>query len=163
MLQFLPANLQSTMIEIIPYFTDSFKNSSQIDYGTDHETNFAAWLYCLAQLGVIKEEDYHAMVARVFVKYLELMRKLQLVYCLEPAGSHGVWGLDDYHFLSFFFSSSQEKGNDDVPLKCLFILKELSSFGVYFTTGVQRSYLFHMLLWPFQLLISEFGSSVIYL
>ncbi|XP_030946813.1 serine/threonine-protein phosphatase 2A activator [Quercus lobata] len=107
MLQFLPADLQSATIEIVPYFTDSFGNSSRIDYGTGHETNFAAWLYCLARLGVIKEEDYQAVVARVFVKYLELMRKLQLVYCLEPAGSHGVWGLDDYHFLPFIFGSSQ--------------------------------------------------------
>ncbi|KAF5949939.1 hypothetical protein HYC85_011932 [Camellia sinensis] len=107
MLGFLPQDLQSATIEIVPYFTDSFGNSSRIDYGTGHETNFAAWLYCLALLGLIKEEDYQAVVARVFVKYLELMRKLQLVYCLEPAGSHGVWGLDDYHFLPFIFGSAQ--------------------------------------------------------
>lgn len=107
MLQFLPADLSSATVELVPYFTDSFGNSSRIDYGTGHETNFAAWLYCLARLGVIKEEDYQAVVSRVFVKYLELMRKLQLVYSLEPAGSHGVWGLDDYHFLPFIFGASQ--------------------------------------------------------
>ncbi|OVA07941.1 Phosphotyrosyl phosphatase activator [Macleaya cordata] len=107
MLEFLPEELRSATVEIVPYFTDSFGNSSRIDYGTGHETNFAAWLYCLARIGVLKEEDYHAVVSRVFVKYLNLMRKLQTVYCLEPAGSHGVWGLDDYHFLPFIFGSSQ--------------------------------------------------------
>ncbi|KAI7754408.1 hypothetical protein M8C21_020087 [Ambrosia artemisiifolia] len=107
MLQFLPEEMNSATVELTPYFTDSFGNSSRIDYGTGHETNFAAWLYCLARLGVIKEEDYHAVVARVFVKYMELMRKLQLVYSLEPAGSHGVWGLDDYHFLPYIFGASQ--------------------------------------------------------
>ncbi|KAK3001536.1 hypothetical protein RJ639_021079 [Escallonia herrerae] len=107
MLQFLPEDVRSATVELVPYFTDSFGNSSRIDYGTGHETNFAAWLYCLARLGVIKEKDYPATVSRVFVKYLELMRKLQLVYSLEPAGSHGVWGLDDCHFLPFIFGSSQ--------------------------------------------------------
>ncbi|XP_011070459.1 serine/threonine-protein phosphatase 2A activator [Sesamum indicum] len=104
---FLPPHLHDSTIELVPYFTDSFGNASRIDYGTGHETNFAAWLYCLARLGVVGEEDYQALVSRVFVKYLELMRKLQLTYCLEPAGSHGVWGLDDYHFLPYIFGSSQ--------------------------------------------------------
>ncbi|TQD99957.1 hypothetical protein C1H46_014461 [Malus baccata] len=66
MLQFLPEHLHPSTIEIVPYFTDSFGNQTRIDYGTGHETNFAAWLYCLARMGVIKEEDYPAVVARVF-------------------------------------------------------------------------------------------------
>ncbi|EPS70972.1 hypothetical protein M569_03784, partial [Genlisea aurea] len=107
MLKLLPADLRVAATELVPYFTDSFGNATRIDYGTGHETNFAAWLYCLARLGIIREEDYQAVVLRVFVNYLELMRKLQLTYSLEPAGSHGVWGLDDYHFLPYIFGSSQ--------------------------------------------------------
>ncbi|MBA0693583.1 hypothetical protein Goari_003947, partial [Gossypium aridum] len=126
MLQFLPEDLKPSTIEIVPYFTDSFGNSSRIDYGTGHETNFAAWLYCLARMGIIKEEDYQAVVARVFVKYLDLMRKLQLVYCLEPAGSHGVWGLDDYHFLPFIFGSSQLiDHNEYMYLSCIGFIKKV--------------------------------------
>lgn len=93
--------------ELSPYLVDSFGNETRIDYGTGHETTFVAFLFCLAKLGVLKPSDAKAVVLKVFERYIQLMRRLQTTYWLEPAGSHGVWGLDDYQFFPFIWGSSQ--------------------------------------------------------
>lgn len=46
-----------------------------------------------------------------FHRYLEIVRRLQLRYQMEPAGSHGAWSLDDYQFVPFIWGSAQLIGN----------------------------------------------------
>lgn len=50
----------------------------------------------------------------MFWEYLKVARKLQLVYRLEPAGSHGCWSLDDYQFIPFMWGSSQLIDHPDI-------------------------------------------------
>lgn len=90
------------------YFNESWGNKSRIDYGSGHELNFLCFLYGLYRYGVFDlAKDNRNLVLVVFMKYLETMRVIETMYWLEPAGSHGVWGLDDYHFLPFLFGASQ--------------------------------------------------------
>ncbi|EEQ38821.1 Phosphotyrosyl phosphate activator (PTPA) family protein [Clavispora lusitaniae] len=89
------------------YFAESWGDRTRIDYGSGHELNLLCLFYCLKEIGVLKPSDYQALIIVVFNKYMAVMRRLQKTYWLEPAGSHGVWGLDDYHFLPFLFGSAQ--------------------------------------------------------
>lgn len=93
--------------EISIYLNEGFGNSTRIDYGTGHELAFVAFLCCLFKLGVLNEKDATATVLKLFTSYLETCRRLQQTYKMEPAGSHGVWSLDDYQFMPFIWGSAQ--------------------------------------------------------
>ena len=107
--------------EVEVYLHDSFGNSTRIDYGTGHEMAFVMFLACLFNVGVFDlKNDKAAVGLIVFSSYMNLARKLQTTYRMEPAGSQGVWSLDDFQFVSFIWGAAQfRNGNDVVPPKSI--------------------------------------------
>lgn len=104
-------DLEHAVDELGSYLLGSFGSSQRLDYGTGHELSFMAFLAGLWKVGFFAQDDAQAesrgIVIGVFELYLELVRLLIKTYTLEPAGSHGVWGLDDNAFLPYMFGSAQ--------------------------------------------------------
>lgn len=98
--------------ELAAYLLGSFGSAQRLDYGTGHELSFLAFILSLWKLGAFKEAQKQGEIERNIVlgaiePYLRVVRKLILTYTLEPAGSHGVWGLDDHSFQPYIYGSAQ--------------------------------------------------------
>jgi len=124
---------QHLLINLLPYLHSSFGHPTRLDYGTGHESSFLIFLFILYQMGPlagntsgskspmkiqfplpeVMKTTLAPVALSIFSQYLQVMRGLQTKYMLEPAGSHGVWGLDDYHCLPFYFGACQLISNDD--------------------------------------------------
>ncbi|KAL4797678.1 phosphotyrosyl phosphatase activator [Aspergillus venezuelensis] len=98
-------------VELLAYFLGSWGSPQRLDYGTGHELSFLAFLAGIWKLHGFPENspgvEERAIVLGVIQPYLELVRTIIKRYTLEPAGSHGVWGLDDHSFIPYIFGAAQ--------------------------------------------------------
>jgi serine/threonine-protein phosphatase 2A activator len=119
----IPGDDISPFEEIKSYFLGSFGSAQRLDYGSGHELSFLAFLGCIWKLGGFSESnsgnEERGIVLGLIEPYLRLVRRLIRTYTLEPAGSHGVWGLDDHSFIPYIFGSAQYgppiSPNDQTP------------------------------------------------
>jgi hypothetical protein len=112
---------RATIQELCAYMHDAFGHFVRLDYGTGHECSFQVFLFSLCKLGCFGStaeeppsiDRLKAITISIYSAYLRVCRQIQTDYMLEPAGSHGVWGLDDYHCLPFYFGACQLKADGD--------------------------------------------------
>jgi serine/threonine-protein phosphatase 2A activator len=104
--------LTSAAIELGPYLEEAFGNGIRIDYGSGHELSFIAFLTILHHCNLFTKYDLPAIALVVMNRYIQICRRIQTYYNLEPAGSHGVWGLDDYQFVPYIWGSGQLVGQE---------------------------------------------------
>lgn len=92
-----------TEVDTDVYLKNAFGNAVRMDYGTGHELNFLCFLYTLVQQNLLEMCEVFSAMCHYFRVVRNLIRKFNV----EPAGSHGLWGLDDYQFLPFLLGSSE--------------------------------------------------------
>jgi len=108
--QVLPSSKQKYLHELLQYLMEAFGNATRIDYGTGHELSFLFFMCALFKAEILLEQDIVSAALRLFKRYLDFARQLQRTYNMEPAGSQGVWSLDDFQFVPFIWGSAQLAG-----------------------------------------------------
>jgi len=146
-LEVLTVKHEDIVIELKAYLQDAFGHPVRLDYGTGHESSILVFLFALCKLGCFgnvkpdppRMDRLKAITLSIFSQYLAVTRGLQTDYMLEPAGSHGVWGLDDYHCLPFYFGACQLSQLDDFTPNSIHDPAVLDQYGeIYMYFGCIR-------------------------
>lgn len=134
-------DVSNIMVELGPYFLGAFGSKQRLDYGTGHELSFLAFIGILLYTNIINDPSGEDLLY-MFHTYFKLIQRLVLTYTLEPAGSHGVWGLDDHFHLPYIFGSAQivdinepETPTPDLPPSSILdakVVDQLAPTNLYF-------------------------------
>ena len=120
--------------ELNYYISNAFGSSTRLDFGTGHELSFMAFIAAIDMLGLWTDGMQGTDILLLFNTYYALVRKLILTYTLEPAGSHGVWGLDDHFHLAYILGSSQWIRNAPMrprDVKDISLVKQYAKSNLY--------------------------------
>jgi hypothetical protein len=135
----------AAIMEVCAYLQDAFGHPIRLDYGTGHESSFQIFLLVLMKLRVFGNSSSCAPCPSRLASaclscwhaYVAICRGLVREYRLEPAGSHGVWGLDDYYCLVFYFGANQCVSLDDdakpSDIHNPVLLKQSQSSNLYYS------------------------------
>ncbi|KAK7205751.1 serine/threonine-protein phosphatase 2A activator 1 [Myxozyma melibiosi] len=104
--------------ELAAYLIAALGSVQRLDFGTGHELSFLAFFGGCLFLGLLDDEKSGTSVSGedilwIFSRYFKMVRKVITTYSLEPAGSHGVWGLDDHFHLPYILGSAQLRGVEE--------------------------------------------------
>ncbi|OBZ72019.1 Serine/threonine-protein phosphatase 2A activator 1 [Grifola frondosa] len=114
----LPPPLHAAVPFLTPYLVTGFGSPIRMDYGTGHEASFAL-LLSASPLSAFLPRSLRQSASSCYVS------------SLEPAGSHGVWGLDDYSFLTYVFGSAQLRDQTEIPVSAV-LQRPLPPTNLYF-------------------------------
>ncbi|KAJ8098201.1 Phosphotyrosyl phosphatase activator [Lipomyces tetrasporus] len=115
-------------IELHGYLMGALGSFQRLDFRTGHELSFLAFFGGCFFLGALRDTSRSSNSAAqsdetgditgkeilwIFSRYFKVIRKVVGRYNLEPAGSHGVWGLDDHFHLPYIIGAAQLRGVED--------------------------------------------------
>lgn len=154
--------------ELFYYASESFGNRSRIDYGTGHELHFSIFLMGLMHLmneetklvpdeNFISDETLTKYVEKhgwdilklMLYSYLKVCRTVQKKFRLEPAGSRGVYNMDDFQYLPFLFGAAQLVGQKFISASNFYEQDQVDMFKSEFVFIDAVSYILETKRGPF--------------